>query len=109
MKKNKYLSLCDSIEEIYEQIIFNINKKNLQIIENTNQILINIPIEHLKVKEIIFVVPEKIKKDSEKFEYLINEITTLKSNLKDIEKNLNEKIKFLERENNNLKKKDYIS
>ena len=105
MKKNKYLSLCDSIEEIYEQIIFNINKKNLQIIENTNQILINIPIEHLKVKEIIFIVPEKIKKDSEKFEDLNNEITTLKSNLKDIEKNLNEKIKSLERENNNLKRR----
>ena len=32
-------------------------------------------------------------------------MTTLKSNLKDIEKNLNEKIKSLERENNNLKRR----
>ena len=33
LKKNKFLGLCDSIDEIYEQLVFNLNKNQTKIIE----------------------------------------------------------------------------
>ena len=108
LKQNKYLSICDSIDEIFEQIVFNIDKNNLNLKEDIKQIIINIPVEHLKVKEITFILPLKIKKDNEKLEDLIIEINNLKKGLKDIKENLNEKIELLTKENIELKKKDEL-
>ena len=61
LKKNKYFLICETIDEIYDELIRNLNKNQTKIIEETNQIIINIPVEYLKIKEILFVVNEKIK------------------------------------------------
>ena len=46
LKNNKFLSICDSIDEIYEQLIFELQKKyNKIIIEKEKEIKIIIPVE----------------------------------------------------------------
>ena len=64
--QNKYLGLCETIDEIYLELITLQKKNQTKIIEETNQIYISIPIENLRIKEILFVVNEIIKTDSEK-------------------------------------------
>ena len=32
-KKNKFLALCDSIDEVYNELIYNLNKNQTKIIE----------------------------------------------------------------------------
>ena len=73
-------------------MVFNLNKNQTKIIEETNQIIINIPVDHIKIKEILFIVYEKIKNDKE----TINELLSIVSNM-------NEKINNLEKENEIIK------
>ena len=65
LKEIKFLSICDSIDEIYNELLFEFSKNNSTIIEDINQIIINIPIIHAKYEEIIFnlnIIIEQIKK-----------------------------------------------
>ena len=108
LKKNKLLALCDSIDEIYDEIIHNLNKNQTKIIEETNQIIINIPTDHIKIKEILFIVYEKIKNDKETINELLSIISNLKEEINDLKtnkiENINEKINNLEKENKEFKK-----
>jgi len=61
LKQNKLLGLCESIDEIYNELIYNLNKNKTKIFEETNQIIITIPVDNLKIKEILFKIDE-IKK-----------------------------------------------
>ena len=70
LKQNKYLGLCENIDEIYDLLTILLNKNQSKIIEQTKKIFINIPVDHVKIKEILFVVNEITKNDSEK----INEL-----------------------------------
>jgi hypothetical protein len=101
LKKNIYLGLCETIDEMYEQIIILFEKNQTQIIEDTNQISIIIPVEHIKIKEIVFVVNEKSKNDSEKIDELYNIISTLNIEIL----NLKEENKKIKEENISLKEK----
>ena len=65
LKENKYLSLCDSIDEIYEELIFEFSKNKPIIIEKEDKINITIPVQHSKFKEINFTLNKKIKTDRE--------------------------------------------
>ena len=102
------LALCDSIDEIYDELIHNLNKNQTKIIEETNQIIINIPTDDLKIKEILFVVYEKIKNDKETINELLSIISNLKEEINDLKtnkiENINEKINNLEKENKEFKK-----
>jgi FtsZ-binding cell division protein ZapB len=106
-KKNKFLALCDSIDKIYDELIHNLNKNQTKIIEETNQIIINIPTDHIKIKEILFIVFEKIKNDKETINELLSIISNLKEEINDLKtnkiENMNEKINNLEKENEILK------
>ncbi len=101
LKKNIYLGLCETIDEMYEQIIILFEKNQTQIIEDTNQISIIIPVEHIKIKEIVFVVNEKSKNDSEKIDELYNIISTLNIEIF----NLKEENKKIKEENISLKER----
>ena len=123
LKSNKFLSICDSIDEIYEQIIFEVEKNSKKnLIEKNNEINLIIPIEHTKIKEIIFNLPEKKKNDkilikdlfieiynlneskiksNQAIIELKNEINILKNdiiNLKNENKKLSEKNNLLEKQ-----------
>ena len=108
LKNNKLLALCDSIDEIYDELIHNLNKNQTKIIEETNQIIINIPTDNLKIKEILFVVYEKIKNDKETINELLSIISNLKEEINDLKtnkiENINEKVNNLEKENKEFKK-----
>ena len=94
LKANKYLSLFDTISETYEEIISIIKqrKSEIKLIEKENQIEINIPLLGARIKEIIFILNEKEKKDKDK----INELYDIISNLKQENKQLKENQKKLE-------------
>ena len=53
-------------KEIHDELIRLLNKNQSKIIEETNVIYINIPIEHVKIKGKLFVVNEITKNDSDK-------------------------------------------
>ena len=132
LKSNKYLSICDTIDQMYEQIITELNNNNdkIKIIEENNKIDIIIPIKHVKVKEIKFTLNEKIKikTQQELIQELFEEIKEIKIDAKETKeqciklenenKNLKEEITLLKEENkklndkidslikNNIKKKD---
>ena len=88
LKQNKYLALCETIDEIYDELISLMKKNQSKIMEETNQIYINIPIENLKVKEILFVVNEIIKNDSEKINELFSIISNMKKEIKEFKEHL---------------------
>lgn len=79
LKTNKYLAMCDSIDEIYEQLKIEFDKKITNIQKSQESIIIMIPINHIKFKEITFIIPKKIKTDQEKIEDLNNEVSFLKN------------------------------
>ena len=47
LKENKYLYLCDNIDEIYNELIYLLDKNKSKIIEGNNKIDLNIPIDNL--------------------------------------------------------------
>jgi hypothetical protein len=78
LKEIKYLSICDSIDEIYEELNYELSTKTPTIYENDANINIYIPISHSKYKEIPFILNKIIKKENEiKKEELYDIITDL--------------------------------
>jgi hypothetical protein len=78
LKEIKYLSICDSIDEIYEELNYEFSTKTPTIYENDTNINIYIPISHSKYKEIPFILNKIIKKENEiKKEELYDIITDL--------------------------------
>ena len=57
LKDNKYLSLFDTINDIFEELISILNKnlKEVKIIEEKAKITINIPIGGTKMKPILYI------------------------------------------------------
>lgn len=90
IKENKFFNLYENIQEIYEEldsIIKNIKEKTeLNILEETNKIIIRIPLPSIKIKECLFELNEI-------------EITT-KQQFSEIFIKLNE----IQKENNEIKK-----
>ena len=108
LKNIANFSLFNSIKEIYEELIYLIKKKEkeIKVLENSNEIILKIPLEGLKFKEITFNLDQK-KNDEKQNIYdlylivknLINKNNVLESN----QEKLEEKIKNLEKEINFLK------
>ena len=89
LKSNKFLAICDSIDEVFEQLVYEINKNNKKyIIEENGQINIIIQVEHIKVKEIKFILPEKKKEENKLIKDLFNEINILKNKNKILEEEI---------------------
>ena len=103
LKENKYLSICESIDEIYEELKFNFSKNNSIILENENQITINVPVNHSKYKELTFTLNKKIKTDKELYQDLFLIVSDLKNQIKDMEKEKNENNKKYNKEIDDLK------
>ena len=103
LNKIKYFAGFDSIDEIYEQFKYEINKENLKLIEENDFMKIIIPIEFVKIKELIFDLPIQIKTksrtDKEKIDILIAEVNDLKKEIKDLKISHENEIKSLKNEN----------
>ena len=108
LKSNKYLSLLESITEIYDEIINIIKQKteDVKITEETYQIILHIPLGGFKIKEILLCLDEKVKDEKEKLNDLYDIITDLKqenNTLKSNQQKLEERIKYLESFINDIK------
>ncbi len=104
-KNNKYFLLFESIDEIYDDLILLLDKNQTKILEDTNFISISIPIESLKIKEILFVINELEKNDNEKMQEIFSLILEMKTEIKKLNednKKLNEEIKKLNEDNKQL-------
>ena len=108
LKNIAYFSLFNSIKEIYEEIIYLIKQKQkeIKVLENSNEIILKIPLEGLKFKEITFHLDEKKIDEKEiikdlylTVKNLINKNNILESNQEKLEK----KVTNLEKEINILK------
>jgi len=107
LKLNKFLSIYDSLDEIYEEIINELSKNNPILVENEDNIIINIPIGLTKFKEIVFVLNKQTKSVKDICGDLYDIIFELKNQINKIEidkSEKNEKIKSLNKETEELKK-----
>ena len=98
-QNNKFLALCDNIDDIIDTIYDNAMNFSCNINENYNDYEIKIPVPVKNLKEINFVLKEKKKTQSE----IINDLIE-KCNLQD--KKINElemRVKNLEDENKKIK------
>ena len=98
LKSNKYLSICDSIDEVYSQLKIELDKNNVDIKENKEDIILKININHIKAKDISFKLDKKIKDIKETIEDLKDEISFLKKE----NKFLKASIEKLENQNTNI-------
>ena len=104
-QNNKYFSLYETIDEIYDDLILLMNKNQTKILEDTNLISISIPLESVKFKELLFVLNEVKKNEKETLQELFSIILDLKKEIKDIKNNNSQEIKQLKEENVKLKEK----
>ncbi len=104
-KNNRYFLLFESNDEIYDDLILLLDKNQTKILEDTNFITISIPVESLKIKEILFVINELEKNDNEKMQEIFSLILEMKTEIKKLNednKKLNEEIKKLNEDNKQL-------
>ena len=92
LKKNKYLSLFESIDEIFDELNDKIDKIRPRLLEEDNSLKLIIETFNTKYKEINFYLNEKEKNINEKY----NELIVFINELKEKEKKQDEKIKSLE-------------
>ena len=103
LKEIKFLSICDSIDEIYDELLFEFSKNNSTLLEDTDQIIINIPIIHAKYKEISFILNKRTKTEKEMCQDLYKIISNLQEQINIKDKENNEKINLCNKEINDLR------
>ena len=85
LKNIKVLTICDTIDEIYEELIYVISKNTPIIYENNTEINISVPISHSKYKNIFFTLDKKIKNENEIKDEMYDIIANLHKQLKNFE------------------------
>ena len=102
LRKDKFLSIFESIDNIFEELInfFNIKISQIKLIEEQNKLIISIPLESDFLKHIILEINIKNKTIQEKYDELYNMIIKLKNE----NDNLNQNLSKNEKEINELKK-----
>ena len=87
IQKNKYFGICENIDEIFEEIkgLIEGNEDKIHLIEETNSLILGIPINTKKIKECLFQIDEKISDTKQKIDELYSYINTLLDKIKDLE------------------------
>lgn len=88
IKENKYFLQFDDLQEICEELQNRISEKKISLMEDTNIVIISIPLPSFKIKDIVFELKEIIKSDKE----LIKELTVLVQTQKNEISILNKKV-----------------
>ena len=103
--ENKYFYMCENINEVYDEIQNLINEKEEQVklIEKTNLLILNIPLNTKKIKECIFEIDEvDVKNVNTQINDLYSHVNQILNEIKD----LKEKNKILEEKNTKLEEKN---
>ena len=117
IQQNKFFAMCENLNEVFEEIQNQIEEKkdDLKLIEDINKLILIIPLNTKKIKEIKFEFNEindinyQINDLGSHINSLINEIKDLKEKNKSLEEknnNLEEKSKKLEEKNEIIEKKN---
>ena len=96
IKMNKYFLMFDNLDEIYEELVNLLTNNKPIIVEESNKLILSIPISTTKIKEIKFEINEKEKSDKEKIQELYLIINNLKTYYDSIIQQQNNKINQLE-------------
>jgi len=106
IKKNKYFLMFDNLNDIYDEIINLMNKNNPNIKEDSNKLLISIPLSIIKIKEIILEINEKEKSDKEKIKELYEMINNLKilynNEIKELDNKVQNQNNIIQEQNNKI-------
>ena len=105
-KSNKFLALCDGIDDVIDTIYENATNYTCNIFENQNDYEVKIPVPVKSIKEISFILKEKKKSQDEIINDLVSDSILSKKKIKEQNQKINEleiRIKFLEEENNKMK------
>ena len=112
IKENIFFYLHENIKEIYDEldsIIKNLKEKNeLNILEETNKIIIRVPLPSIKIKECLFEMNEIPISTQQQFAEVfikLNEIQKENSEIKNESKEIKQINNELKDQNNELKKK----
>ena len=81
-RSNRFLALCDSINDIIDTIYDNVQNTHCQLMENQNDYEIKIPVPVKNIKEISFILKETKKTQTEIIEDLSKNFLSLKKTLK---------------------------
>ena len=85
IRENKYLSICDNLKEVCNELESRINTKDMLITEDENNLIISIALPSVKVKEIKFGLIKNTKNENEKINELTNIILELKNKINELE------------------------
>ncbi len=85
IRENKYLSICDNLKEVCNELESRINTKDMLIIEEENNLIISIALPSVKVKEIKFGLIKNTQNENEKINELTNIILELKNKINELE------------------------
>ena len=104
IKENKFFYMCENVQDVYEELDNLINSQlneNLkgEILEESNFIILRIPLNTKKIKECLFQIDEIISNTEQKFNELYSTINELKIQLE----NKDQQIKTLQKEINEIK------
>lgn len=88
IKENKYFIQFDDLKEICEELTERINKENITIIEETNFIIISIPLPSSKIKEIVFELKQDENNDKEIIKDLIKLVKKQNNELNELKKEI---------------------
>ena len=105
-KSNKFLALCDGIDDVIDTIYENATNYTCNIFENQNDYEVKIPVSVKSIKEISFILKEKKKSQDEIINDLVSDSILSKKKIEEQNQKINEleiRIKFLEEENNKMK------
>lgn len=94
IKENKYFIQFDDLKEICEEISQRFEKEKLSIIEQTNSIIISIPLPSSKIKEIIFELKENEKSEKDMIDQLISIVKEQKEQIDNLKKEIQELKEF---------------
>ena len=100
-KINRFFLLYDSINDIYKDLLLYLDINQTKIIEEANKIKIIIPIENIRIKEIIFELLKSEKNDNDKFKGILLTLSDLRKEIN----MLKEENKMIKEENKSLKEK----
>jgi len=110
IKKNKFFLMFDSLNEIYDELIDLMNNNNPNIKEDSNKLLISIPLSIAKIKEIILEINEKEKPDKEKIKELYEMINNLEliynNQIKELDNKIQNQNNIIQEQNNKIKKQN---
>ena len=99
---NKFFMLCDSIDDIIDTIYENTTNYTCNINENHNNYEIKIPVPVKNIKEISFILKERIKTQKEIINDLVSNSILLNKKIEDQNQKIEEQNQKLEEQNQKI-------